>query len=169
MTNVDRKRASIMKAIIVCTSVSHGNTRRVAEVMGRALNAPVVTPEQFDPATLPTYDLVGFGSGIYFRSFHPDLRRLVKSLPQGQQPQAFVFATSGFPEARHLLPFSRPLVQLLKKKGFEVVDTFSCRGFDTWLPLKLVGGIRKGHPTATDLKAANTFADNLQTPRTTGP
>jgi flavodoxin len=34
------------KALIICAAVSHGNTRRVAEVMGEVLGAPVVEPEE---------------------------------------------------------------------------------------------------------------------------
>ncbi|SEP52801.1 hypothetical protein [Amycolatopsis saalfeldensis] len=59
-----------MKAVIVCTSVSHGNTRRIADVMGQVLAAPVATPEQVDPAGLAACDLVGFGSGTFLGSFH---------------------------------------------------------------------------------------------------
>ncbi|MER2223181.1 MAG: flavodoxin domain-containing protein, partial [Rhodococcus sp. (in: high G+C Gram-positive bacteria)] len=54
-----------MKAIIVCTSVSHGNTRRIADVIAEVLDARVVEPGEIDSAELAGYDLVGFGSGIY--------------------------------------------------------------------------------------------------------
>lgn len=150
-----------MKVIIVCTSVSHGNTKRIAEVMGQVLNARIVDPEQVDPAELATYDLVGFGSGIFNMEFHPQLRKFVRSLPKEQRHKAFVFATSGFPDPAFRRGLRR-MAQLLDQKGFEVVDTFTCRGFDTVLPLRLVGGIRKGHPNATDLDAARTFAVGLR-------
>ncbi|MCK2244535.1 MULTISPECIES: flavodoxin family protein [unclassified Crossiella] len=151
-----------MQAIIVCTSVSHGNTRRVAEAMGQVLDARVVAPDQVDPATLADYDLVGFGSGIFLGSFHAQLREFVQALPVQRRRHAFVFATSGFPEAG-FQRFSRPLAKVLRDKGFAVADTFSCRGFDTWLPFKLVGGVRKGRPDAADLVAAREFADGLRT------
>ncbi|MFF0622359.1 flavodoxin family protein [Streptomyces sp. NPDC004296] len=154
-----------MKAIIVCTSVSHGNTRRIADVMGQALEAPVVAPEEIDTAELSGYDLVGFGSGIFTGNFHPWLLQFVRSLPngeqEGQRQRAFVFATSGLPEVR-FRPFTRPLVRLLDQKGFTTADTFSCRAFDTWLPFKLVGGINRARPNATDLDAARTFAEGLR-------
>ncbi|MBV6701782.1 flavodoxin family protein [Kitasatospora aureofaciens] len=151
-----------MKAVIVCTSVSHGNTRRIADVMGQVLEAPVVEPEQVDTAELSGCDLVGFGSGIFTGNFHPRLLQFVRSLPAGEQRRkAFVFATSGLPELR-FRPFTRPLVRLLGGKGFEAGDTFSCRGFDTWLPFRLVGGINKGRPGAPDLDAARTFAEGLR-------
>ncbi|MFJ8625428.1 flavodoxin family protein [Kitasatospora sp. NPDC093550] len=150
-----------MKAVIVCASVSHGNTRRVAEVVGRVLSAPVVEPEQLDPAGLADYDLVGFGSGIFTGRFHPRLRAFVRAVPEGQRRRAFVFATSGLPELR-VRPFTRPLVRQLEGKGFEVADAFSCRGLDTWLPFRLVGGINKARPHGGDLAAARAFAEGLR-------
>ncbi len=154
------ERSIVMKAMIVCVSVSHGNTRKVADVMGQTLQAPVVTPEEADVAQLLACDLVGFGSGIFSMSFHPRLRQFVEALPEGESRTAFAFATSGFPEAP-FRPFTRPFVQLLERKNFEVAATFSCRARDTWLPFKPVGGIRKGRPDAADLEAARTFAAGL--------
>lgn len=150
-----------MKAIIVCTSVSHGNTKRIAEAMGEVLEARVVAPEQVDVAELSTCDLVGFGSGIFSMRFHPQLCQFVRSLPEGQRRRAFVFATSGLPEPR-FRPYFRPFAQLLEQKGFEVGDTLSCRGLDTWLPFRLIGGVSKGRPNTTDLEAARTFAEGLR-------
>ncbi|MGW4534216.1 flavodoxin family protein [Nocardia sp. NPDC004340] len=144
-----------MKTLIVCVSVSHGNTRRVAEAMGEVLGARVVEPEEVSPADLAEYDLVGFGSGIFSMAFHPRLWEFTRSLPEGRQGRAFVFATSGFPAVM------APMTRLLGRKGFEVVDTFSVRAFDTFAPLKLVGGIHKGRPDAADLAAARAFAAGL--------
>lgn len=149
-----------MKAIIVCTSVSHGNTKRIADVIGEVLEARVVAPGQIDPAELATYELVGFGSGVYFGSFHSELRTFAESLPAMQQAQAFILATSGFPDAgpHRFIP---PLTRVLEQKGFDVVGSFSTRGLDTYLPFKLVGGIRKGRPDASDLASARAFAQEL--------
>jgi flavodoxin len=84
-----------MKALIVCVSVSHGNTRRVADALADVLHATVVEPEEVDPDALADYDIVGFGSGIYYSSPHRRLRDLVDRLPDGGGAKAFVFATSG--------------------------------------------------------------------------
>lgn len=149
-----------MKTLIVCTSVSHGNTKKVADAMGRALRAQVRAPEQVDPTELPAYDLVGFGSGVFAMNLHPELRAFVTALPPQPRGQAFTFSTSGLAEPR-LRPYLRSFGQLLGQKGFEVVDTFSCRAFDTYAPFKLVGGIRKGRPDETDLRAAHEFAERL--------
>ncbi|BBE44399.1 flavodoxin [Rhodococcus erythropolis] len=150
-----------MKAIIVCTSVSHGNTKRIADVIGEVLDARVVEPGDIDAAQLADYDLVGFGSGIYLRSYHEDLRSFVEALPEERRSKAFVFATSGFPD-KGIHRFSRPLVQLLEQKGFDVVAAFSSRAWDTYFPFKPFGGIRKGRPNADDLESARTFAEVLR-------
>ncbi|MER8114345.1 flavodoxin family protein [Streptomyces sp. NPDC094031] len=148
-----------MKTVIVCASVSHGNTRRVADSMAETLDAKVVSPEQADPAELAAADLVGFGSGVFYSRLHPRLTDFAKALPAGRG-RAFVFATSGLPEIP-LMPFARPLVRLLEAKGFEVEGSFSCRAFDTWAPFKLLGGIHKQRPNAGDLAAARAFAGRL--------
>ncbi|KJY35298.1 MULTISPECIES: flavodoxin family protein [Streptomyces] len=149
-----------MKVIIVCVSVSHGNTRRVADSIGQVLGARVVSPEEADPTELSGADLVGFGSGVFYSRLHPRLTDFVKALPNGRG-RAFVFATSGLPEVPPA-PFTRPLVRLLEGKGFEVEGSFSCRAFDTWTPFKLVGGINKRRPNGEDLAAAQAFAERLR-------
>ncbi|MFF6982345.1 flavodoxin family protein [Streptomyces sp. NPDC008343] len=149
-----------MQTVIVCASVSHGNTRRVADSMAEVLGAEVVAPEQADLAELAGADLVGFGSGVFHGRLHPRLTEFVRALPAGRG-RAFVFATSGLPEIAPA-PFTRPLVRLLQGKGFEVDGSFSCRAFDTWTPFKLVGGINKQRPNAGDLAAARTFAEGLR-------
>lgn len=156
-----------MKAVIVCVSVSHGNTRRIADVLGEVLGARVVGPDELDPAELASCDLVGFGSGIFTMNFHPRLRELIRTLPAQSGTKAFVYATSGMPETP-LRRYTRSLATLLTDRGFTVVDTFTCRGLDTWLPMRIVGGVSKGHPDAADLHAARTFAEGLRARVTAG-
>ena len=149
-----------MKAIVVCVSVSNGNTRRVADRMARTLDADVVEPEHVDVDELAACDLVGFGSGIYFMNTHRRLRQLIAKLPDAAGQRAFVFATSGSPRLP-LWDFLRPTVRALEAKGFEVVDVFSCIGLDTVGPLSLIGGVNKGRPDEQDLTAAERFARHL--------
>ncbi|MFG3426891.1 flavodoxin family protein [Streptomyces californicus] len=156
-----------MKAVIVCVSVSHGNTLRVADAMARVLGASVVTPEEADPRELAAADLVGFGSGVFHGRLHPRLTAFARALPAARGPRsprarAFVFATSGLPELP-VMPFSRPLTRLLDSKGFDVHGpAFACRAFDTWAPFRIVGGLNKRRPDADDLSAARSFAERLR-------
>lgn len=149
-----------MRSLIVCVSVSHGNTKKVAEAIGGVLGAAVVEPEQLAPADVDRLGLLGLGSGIYGMTFHRRLWQFVRTLPKGHGKPVFLFATSG---SREL--WWRPTVVvmglLLRSKGYRVVGTFSCRGWDTWLPLRLIGGINRGRPADADLAAARAFASRV--------
>lgn len=145
---------------IVCSSCSHGNTRRVADVMAEVLAAQVVEPDRVDPARLLASDLIGFGSGVYLWQLSRELRELIRRLPTGGDGPAFLFATSGFPPAGPQRCFAEP-TRLLRDKGIDVVATFDCRGWDTSVPFNAIGGIRKARPDAQDLQAARSFAERL--------
>ncbi|MCI4673949.1 flavodoxin domain-containing protein [Candidatus Mycolicibacterium alkanivorans] len=146
-----------MKALIICVSVSNGSTRRVADRMAEVLSAELVEPEGVDVDQITQYDLVGFGSGVYFMSAHPRLWRLVCRLPHVEGIPAFTFFTSGAAELP-LVGYSRPIRWGIARRGFRVLDSYSCRGLDTVGPLGWVGGVNKGHPNDDDLDAAAAFA-----------
>jgi len=74
-------------------------------------------------------------------------------MPSGKEKKAFVFFTSGF----GLPAFNKATEELLSKKGFEVVGNFISKGFDTWGPAWLIGGIAKGHPNDEDLDPSPCF------------
>ena len=148
------------KPLIVCVSVSHANTAKVAREIGRVLHADVIEPELVDTATLADREIVGFGSGIYSATAHPRLRGFIAHLPRVRGTPAFVFTTSGFGRSQSR-PWQPSLEDMLGDKGYDVIGCFNCRGFDTWLPLRLVGGINAGHPDEADLADARDFADRL--------
>lgn len=150
-----------MKTLIVCVSVSHGNTGRIARAIGDELGADVLEPEKVSPAHVPAYDLVGLGSGVYAETFHPRLWRFVLSLPRSSGTPVFLFATSGGPEL-WWRPAAWALGRLLRAKGYRMVGTYSCRGYDTWLPLRLIGGINRGKPGTAELASAKQFGAALR-------
>lgn len=149
-----------MRALIVCASVANGNTRKVADAMAEVLSADVVTPDTVDVDRLAEYDLVGLGSGIYFMSFHESIRDLVRRLPAGEGRRAFVYCTSGSADPP-LVHYQRRLVDEIAAKGYDVVGSFSCRGYDNWFPLRLIGGLNRGRPDEDDLTRARSFAAGL--------
>jgi flavodoxin len=150
-------RETSMKTLIVYTSVHHQNTEKVAKVMIEELDADYIHTEHAKPETLAAYDLIGFGSGIYFGKHHKTLFQFVETLPTMTQKRAFVFSTCGDGKMHHTA-----LKEKLVNHGFTIVDEFCCRGWDTVGPLKLFGGINKGRPDEKDLAAARAFAQGLK-------
>ena len=151
-----------MKALIIYISVHHGNTEKIAKVMANILDADLLQVEQADASMLEQYDLIGFGSGIYFGKHHNSLLDFVDKLPMMRNKKAFIFSTSGLRKIWFIHNFDKPLKRKLQREGFDIIGEFSCRGLDTYRATKLVGGINKGRPDAKDLRQAKDFARSLK-------
>jgi len=146
-----------MKPVIVYSSVHHGNTAKVARTIADVLGAVLVKTGETPPQSFEVYDLIGFGSGIYFGSHHKAMLALVDSLPELNGKKAFIFSTSG----RGSTGFHKRLKGKLLAKEFQIVGEFACKGFDTYSLLKIFGGINKGRPDNNDLQEAKKFAQGL--------
>lgn len=151
-----------MKALIIYISVHHGNTEKVAKVMANILDATLLQVKQADANMLEQYDLIGFGSGIYFGKHHESLLDFVDKLPVLTNKKAFIFSTSGLRKIPFVHNFDKPLRKKLQRKGIDIIGEFSCRGLDTYRATKLVGGVNKGRPNADDLRQAEDFASGLK-------
>jgi len=154
------------RCLIVVKSIHHQNTAQVAREMAGVLGAEVAAPEETPYTSLDQYRLVGFGSGVYYGRMHDALFEWLRDLPDAPEATkpAFVFSTSGLPFLAKL--WHAPLKKLLARKGYDVVAEFACRGFDTWGPLWLTGGLNWRHPNERDLARAREFAGRLvKTPR----
>jgi len=147
-----------MKTLIIYTSIHHQNTEKVAKVMAEELGADLLPVSQAQSRTLAEYDLIGFGSGIYFMKHHKTLLQFVEKLPAVIGRRAFIFSTSGEGGVRK----HAALREKLLYRGFSIVGEFSCKGWDTFGPMKLIGGINKGRPHAEDLEGARVFARGLK-------
>jgi flavodoxin len=151
-----------MKTLIIYISVHHGNTERIAKAMANTLDAALLEVKQTDARMLEQYDLIGFGSGIYFGKHHGSLLDFVDRLPVLRNKKAFIFSTSGLRKIAFVHDFDKPLRKNLQRKGFDIIGRFSCRGLDTYRATKLVGGVNKGRPNAEDLRQAEDFAGGLR-------
>lgn len=148
-----------MNSLIILVSYHHKNTEKVAQVIAKTLEAEIKTPEQTNSESISNYDLIGFGSGVYFGKLHKDLLEFADKIPQVVNKKAFIFSTSG--RTGNMIKFHKQLKEKLQTKGFEVVSEFNCGAFDTYGLLKIGGGINKGRPNEEDLKQAEEFAQNL--------
>ena len=148
-----------MKTLIVYFSFHHKNTEKIAKIFAQVLEAKIKKPFEIKPEEINNYDLIGFGSGIYFWRHHRVLIDFAKKLPLVNNKKSFIFSTFGFKNP--FIDFHKPLRNILLQKGFKILSEFSCPGFDTYGPLKIFGGINKGRPNDKDLKRAEEFVQNL--------
>ena len=140
-----------MKSVIVYASTHHGNTRKVAEAIAKECGVELVDATAVQDKDLSEYDLNGFASGIYAAQFHQQIKNFAaKNLPQNKK--IFYIMTSAMDK-----DFSKSMESSIAGKNAEIVGKFSCKGYNTFGPFKLVGGTGKGHPDEADLKAAVDF------------
>jgi flavodoxin len=151
-----------MKSILVVISIHHNNTVKIAEVMGKELNAQIKKPQEINPEELKNYDLVGFGSGIYGAKHHRSLLNLADTLPKAEIKKCFIFSTAGITSKNKTMSDHSPLKEKLQEKGYMIIGDFQCKGFNTNSFLKYFGGMNKGRPNAEDLKNAEEFARGLK-------
>ena len=163
-TDVKQRGVTEMKAALVCISTHHGNTEKIANAMADALGAPVLRPENATIQSVTEYDVIGFGSGIYFMKHHRKLRNFVGKLPVMKNKKAFIFSTAGVSDRlveKNLNKNHRALRNKLIDKGFEIIGEFSCCGYMKrgWYYPK--GNRNIGRPNEDDMRKAREFATSL--------
>ena len=146
-----------LKTLIIYESIHHGNTEKIGKIMANSLKADIVKTNDVNINTLSKYDLIGFGSGIYYGKLHKNILDLINNLQTLSNKKAFVFSTSGQGKTK----YNKLAEEKLKEKNFDVIGSFACKGYDTFGPFKLFGGIAKGRPDDNDFKNAKDFAEHL--------
>ena len=147
-----------MKTVICYYSRHHGNTRKVLEAMAEEGAVDLVDVTTRQSVRLEEYDCIGFASGIYGFEFQKAVVEFARQyLPQGK-PVFFVY-TYGAAKGTG----AKALTEIAGEKGCPVLGEFSCRGYDTFGPFKLVGGLAKGRPDEGDLDRARSFFRDILT------
>ena len=146
------------KILIICKSIHHGNTMKIAKSMSEEMNAEIIDPANFNEDMIPDYDLIGFGSGIYGGQHDERLLDLVDKLETQMNKKAFIFSTSMI----RISVMHKALRDKLLEKEFDIIGEFHCKGFTDYSVLKRVfGGIHKGRPNKKDLEKAQDFAKKM--------
>ena len=148
-----------MKTVIFYSSTYNGNTLKIAESIAATLSADLIAIEtKISDFDLSQYDLIGIGSAIHFGHHAIRLQRFVSALPL-QGKNIFIFSTRCRP---FLGNYHRTLKNIIKQKKANLVDEFSCVGFDRTGPWVLINGYNKNRPNTNDLFKARLFAEKLQ-------
>ena len=145
-----------MKTAICYYSTHHGNTLQVARAMTQGYDVDFFDLSTQREAALADYDLVGFASGIYGFAFHPSVVAFArKYLPQGKA--VFFVYTYGIAKGTG----AKEITKVSREKSARILGEFSCRGYNTFGPFKLMGGSGTGRPTQEDFHRAGDFFKNI--------
>lgn len=141
-----------MKTAIVYYSQHHGNTKKVIDAIAAENDVDLIDVTAVKEADLSGYDLIGFASGIYFGKMQEGILNFAKeNLPENKR--VFLICTYGVKQKG----YTNAIEQIAKAKGADIVGAYGCKGFDTFGPFKLVGGIAKGHPNDKDISSVIKF------------
>ncbi len=144
-----------MKSLIVFSSRHHGNTERLVKSLAEAYPIDLLDADRESPVSLEDYDLIGFASGIDFGKFYPPVSALADTLPSGKPVYAL------FTCARDNGKYGNEIEAATVRRNCAYLGKFGCRGYNTYGPWKLIGGMNRHHPSEEDLFAVKNFYQNL--------
>lgn len=141
-----------MKTAICYYSRHHGNTLKVAQAMALEGEVDLIDVTTRQAVRLEGYDCIGLASGIYGFEFQKAVVEFARQyLPNGK-PVFFLYTYGGAKGTG-----AKAVAEVAREKGCPILGEFSCKGFDTFGPFKMIGGIAKGHPDQKDLENARAF------------
>ncbi|MGN0963825.1 MAG: flavodoxin family protein [Dysosmobacter sp.] len=145
-----------MKTAICYYSRHHGNTLKVLEAMAQGNDINLIDVTARMAVHLEEYDCIGFASGIYYSKFQKSVLDFAgQYLPEGKDV-FFVYTCGSMGKG-----YTKAIAEAAAAKKAHILGEYGCRGFDTFGPFKLVGGIAKGHPDADDLQKARDFYQSI--------
>lgn len=147
------------KIAIIYASTHHGNTKKLIDAISGKFNLTPIDAMQHPHADLTDYDLIGFASGINFGRFYDSVERFLRdNLPMNKQ--IFFLYTCAMAKDS----FTKSVRSEAQKRDAVILGEYGCRGFNTYGPWKLIGGMNKGHPTEDEIAGAVHFVGNLLNP-----
>lgn len=142
------------KIAIIYSSIHHNNTENLVKNI-KGIDIYKINEE--NNINLSKYDLIGFASGIYMGKFHRNIVDFINKHSK-ELNNVFLVYTSG----SGIKGYGKKFQKELEKLELNVIDVFSCKGFDTYGIWKLIGGIAKRHPNQKDIEKFKLFIKKIQ-------
>ena len=146
-----------MRTAIVYYSQHHGNTKKLLDAISDAdISVTLINAAEKIEVDLRDYDRIGLASGISYSRFAKPLLNFASINLPAQKPVFFI-ATCGSPRKNYF----DEIKQLAKSRDCTDLGSYLCTGYDTFGPFKLIGGLKKGHPTEEEIQGAVDFYNGL--------
>ena len=145
-----------MKIAIAYASTHHGNTKRLVDAIAKANQVVLIDVTRTPETNLSSYELIGFASGVAFGKYYPQLLDFVRNnLPEHKK--FFAMHTAGRPDPDQ----AKALLALAGARHGTCLGVYKCKGFDTYGPFKMIGGINKHHPSEEEVEGALAFFQEI--------
>ncbi len=145
-----------MKTVIIYVSTHHGNTAKLVDAIAAKHQVDTINIVEERDADISGYDCIGIASGIVFSKYYPQILEFLKNkLPDNRK--VFFIHTAGSPRENQ----NASAKEITDAHNCECLGTYYCKGFDTYGPFKIIGGINKKHPDEKDLSGAVEFVKGI--------
>lgn len=145
---------------IIYHSEHHQNTKKLLDAIRENFNVDLFSPAEGEKPDLSQYKLIGFASGVYKGQLHQSLLDFVnKNRGELEGKNTFIICTSGSKNERYVQRFR----EFLEDGGMNFLGSFHRRGYNTFGPFKLIGGINRGRPSKEDMEQAVSFYEKILT------
>ena len=140
------------KTVIVYASTHHGNTYKLAKAISDQYEIEMIDAMKQSIVNLQEYEVIGFASGIDFGKFYESIEKFAKvNLPV--KKQVFFLYTC----AMDRKGFTDSMKEIALEKEATILGEYGCKGYNTYGPWKVIGGMNKNHPTEAEVKSAVEF------------
>ena len=144
------------KIVIVYASTHHGNTYKVVKAISEQYHIEIIDATKQTIADLQKYDIIGFASGIDFGKFYPAVEDFVReNLPS--KKQVFFLYTCAMVRKG----FTTSIREIVSQKEAMILGEYGCKGYNTYGPWQIIGGMNKKHPTKEEIALAVKFVGDL--------
>ncbi|MCR5356610.1 MAG: flavodoxin [Lachnospiraceae bacterium] len=146
-----------MTTAIVYYSQHHSNTKKLLDAICDVdMTVTLINAAEKIEVDLRNFDRIGFASGIYYSNYAKQVLNFASVNLPAQKPVFFI-ATCGAKRDNYF----DSIKEIAKKRDCTDLGSYLCFGYDTFGPFKLVGGLKKGHPTDEEIQGAVDFYCNL--------
>lgn len=144
-----------MKILIIYKSYHHQNTYRLVKHLKDKFDFEIINVDELEKDfNFIRYDVIGLASGLYGFEFHKDILNLANS-KKIENKKVFLLFTSCMDKESFASSIKKDLI----KNGNEILGAYHTKGFCTFGPLKLFGGVNKNKPNETDFASLDLFID----------
>ena len=144
------------KAILIYASKHHGNTYKLAKAISEKYEIAMIDATKESIVDLQEYEVIGFASGIDFGKFYEEIENFAEAnLPI--KKEVFLLYTC----AMERKGFTNSIREIALKKDAIILGEYGCKGYNTYGPWKLIGGMNKSHPTENEIQESVNFYEKL--------
>ena len=106
--------------------------------------------------SLEEYDVIGIASGVAYGKFYKEILAQTEARLPRRKKVCFLY-TAGKPSDSH----ANAVRVIAQAKDCACLGAFGCKGYDTYGPFKLIGGLNRGAPKEKDIQAAVEFYSRM--------